>query len=292
MKNFFKLMWRRGWKILLIVGLFWLALLFLNFMFPEVFRYSNRNNVAENQIIEGEDGEIIVIEKEKTSFRTKIYNMFFNIPKLSIIPDLNFKGEEGFELDDENENPEENKRDKNQQVVLGYFGEEQNNRGQTVESLYGIYNQSGQETELYWVESKYIDISKLKPEGYYISPNSTNSTTAKNFYFGQRMVMSEAVNDIYIGDIIKGDISIGYLTNADRFLTIIFYNDQGEKIFKLDNYKSISKRDSNYLEFELAFNPEENFMNKNTDYKGAGYMVIWPDFSNVEGLLITKINIK
>src|SRR5574343_234579 len=75
MRNFFRLMWNKGWKVLLIVVLLWLALLLLNFIFPNIFSFSNKKNFLMNKPQNQENYNIV---EEKTPFREKIYNIFFN----------------------------------------------------------------------------------------------------------------------------------------------------------------------------------------------------------------------
>ncbi len=68
MSDFFKMMWRKGLKILLIVVLVWILFFLINFFFPNFFNFLNTKNTLPSQSIE---------QKESIPIRYKIYNMFF-----------------------------------------------------------------------------------------------------------------------------------------------------------------------------------------------------------------------
>lgn len=68
MSDFFKMMWRKGFKILLVVVLVWIFFFLINFFFPNFFSFLKTKNSLPGQTIE---------QKETIPLRFRIYNLFF-----------------------------------------------------------------------------------------------------------------------------------------------------------------------------------------------------------------------
>lgn len=72
MRDFFKLMWRRGWKFILIVVVIWLIYFLITFFYPDTFNFTKKKTAYSNNFQ----------TTEAIPLRYKIYNFFFNNPAL------------------------------------------------------------------------------------------------------------------------------------------------------------------------------------------------------------------
>ncbi|MEA4910624.1 hypothetical protein SDC9_07891 [bioreactor metagenome] len=70
MGNFFKLMWRKGWKFILILAVIWLIYFLITFFYPNTFNFLRNKNTSKQTYS--------TIEQVKIPLRYRIYNFFFN----------------------------------------------------------------------------------------------------------------------------------------------------------------------------------------------------------------------
>jgi len=97
MKNFFALMWRKGWKFILILIIIWLIYFLITFFYPKAFDFVRNKQIENSQTSESSDLET------KPPLRLRIYNTLFNNPALKGLTGLN--NASGTEISTKNKEP-------------------------------------------------------------------------------------------------------------------------------------------------------------------------------------------
>lgn len=251
MKDFFQLMWRKGWKFLLIVALIWILFVIINFFYPGTFSFMRSDKGIPNQNYTS--GGIIT---PKITLRERIYNTFFrnSITNSFRRPYLSGTSTSGVP---EGEIDETGKAIINEPIILGNPPTSLNNRS----------------------------LERLNPDDLYVFPNVRKYAVAQNLRFNNLLVKENGINILSDGTIITGEINSNYLMSY--YFNIHIYDEEGLYVYSIPANGFIDPEDKNLLKINAINNAALNM----SAYKGDGFMVIWSDNPEVDSILLVKVKI-
>ncbi len=137
----------------------------------------------------------------------------------------------------------------------------------------------------YSTSSNYNDKSKLNSEDNYIFINKSDQNIAKNFKFDDKLIDADNINYLNSSTTITGNISLDYLSSP--YFLVYLYDKDGNYLYSIFG-EGVVDEANNSLKVKIYNNNNLNYYN----YVGDGFLVIWSDNLQVEGILITKINIQ
>lgn len=135
-----------------------------------------------------------------------------------------------------------------------------------------------------WGGGKSYDRLSFK-SGIFVSANIKKSPV-QNMSINNLLINAYSKNILVDGAIINGSVFSNY--QSQYYFNINVYDKQGNFLFLIPFSSAKDLRNEDYSTFYGVYNKNFNYQN----YIGEGYMAIFPDDPNIDGIVLIKINIK